>query len=185
MLKRIQGGNSDAAAVEELVSQEKVCCVKIKGLIIGQAPGPNNGKKYPLTGDGEKRLARLCGYRNSSELWRYFDRINLLDEFPGRQRSGGGDRFPAREAREAASRIVLTSRPVVFLLGRGVAKAFGLSLGLLQRKHNIIVLPHPSGVNHFWNEASATAVVAVTVRNTLRSSSLLPSLKSLQQNSSD
>eukprot|EP01060_Flectonema_neradi_P013346 TRINITY_DN20104_c0_g1_i1.p1 TRINITY_DN20104_c0_g1~~TRINITY_DN20104_c0_g1_i1.p1 ORF type:complete len:196 (+),score=26.02 TRINITY_DN20104_c0_g1_i1:89-676(+) len=190
MLKRIQNGvgGSNSATEHEwhtitqiLENSERQD--RTKGLIVGQAPGANNGKKYPLKGDGEKRLARLCGYRNSAELWRNFDRVNLLSEFPGRQPHGGGDHFPAKPAREAAARIALAGRPVVFLLGRGVAKAFGLSLGLLQRKRNIIVLPHPSGVNHFWNEASATALVAIAVRKTLRATRLLPASELTEEQS--
>lgn len=92
-----------------------------------------------------------------------FDRANLLNIWPGK--AGKGDKFDAVKAGKAAWRMVpkLHKRRVV-LLGKNVAKAFNCEdmplmvwehrggwKGKLQYECEVAVLPHPSGVNRWWN----------------------------------
>ncbi|KAJ9471879.1 hypothetical protein DIPPA_18599 [Diplonema papillatum] len=146
-----------------------------KGLVVGQAPGPS-GKAFQ--GETPRRLAKICGL-SEEELWARFDGVNVLSEFPGRQGGrGNGDRFPPGTARDAARDIDFTDRPIVLLLGRHVANAFGVKLEYLETQRlgpdsELIVIPHPSGVNHYWNEPESSALVAATVRRKLRTCGLL------------
>ena len=63
---------------------------------------------------------------------------------------------------------------VVVLCGRLVANAFGLSLARrvpwTEEKHGVrfLVLPHPSGVSHFWNEEESWHRAAMVFRSALR-----------------
>lgn len=85
-----------------------------------------------------------------------FDVVNLLPSYPGRA-SGKGDRFPLAEARAAAAKLEEHApHDRVVLLGRAVCKAFGLRLAPLEdrveRGRRWLHVPHPSGVNLWWNE---------------------------------
>ena len=139
-----------------------------KGLVVGQAPG-TSGEAFARSTTTVRRLATLCGVScsGSDELHELFDFVNLLDSYPGRSASGVGDAFDFKAARAAASGIPLVSRPVVLLLGSNVARAFGLPNNVLQWQGNILVLPHPSGINHFWNEPAAVALASAQVRKAL------------------
>lgn len=81
----------------------------------------------------------------------------MLDAFPGKE--GRGDAFPMREARARVDSLVpKLAGNVVVLLGKRVAAAFGMKRPkYLERvKHrglDVVVLPHPSGVNRWWNDA--------------------------------
>eukprot|EP00754_Rhynchopus_humris_P049654 Rhum_TRINITY_DN8517_c0_g1::Rhum_TRINITY_DN8517_c0_g1_i1::g.28473::m.28473 len=137
-----------------------------KGLVVGQAPG-TSGEAFARGTTTVRRLATLCGVSCSDDLNELFDFVNLLDSYPGRSASGVGDAFDLKAARAAASGIPLVSRPVVLLLGSNVARAFGLPNNVLQWQGNILVLPHPSGINHFWNEPAGVALASAQVRKAL------------------
>jgi uracil-DNA glycosylase len=131
-----------------------------KPLLVGQAPGPSGDNSRPLSGRIGKRLAQLMGVSFDAYL-STFDRINLLASFPGKS-DGKGDKFPLHEAREIASLLDLGGRPFVLLMGRGVARAFGMiGTPWLEwfelRGANVAVVPHPSGVNRWWNDAKNEA----------------------------
>lgn len=125
-------------------------------VVIGQAPG-RRGPKVPVGGRSARLLAGLLGITEEQFLDEY-ERFNLVNRFPGKK--GKGDAFPADLARRNARRLQprLHQRKVV-MLGRGVAAAFGISMPFLddlvvQRGRSIfkvLLLPHPSGVNHWWN----------------------------------
>ena len=126
----------------------------MKPLIIGQAPSKTGEGCEPINGRSGKKLAACMGVSVEEYLER-FERVNVLDRFPGKQ--GKGDKFPLPEAREAAQGIRLEGRPFVLLLGRGVASAFGLgNLPWLEwaevEQARVAVVPHPSGINRWWNE---------------------------------
>lgn len=136
-------------------------------IIVGQAPGRNYGADRPLEGPSGRRLERLAGLPEGG-LDARFALANLLPRWPGG--CGKGDLFPRREAREAAqeARAHLREFARVVLLGRNVAAAFGLAdLPYLQwaalddgRRRGwprVAVVPHPSGVNHFWNDPANVA----------------------------
>jgi len=97
-------------------------------------------------------LAFLCGI-SIPEYLNTFERINLLRDWPGKQ--GKGDAFFLDEAKKVADRIQLKGRMVV-LLGKNVAKAFGVSqlpwmTWAELRDGRVAVLPHPSGLNLWYN----------------------------------
>lgn len=130
----------------------------MKPLLIGQAPGPNTDPRMPLyplpkTATGG-RLASFMGLTTHQYL-RTFDRVNVLQDFPGKCKRD--DKFPLREARIAASamRPLLAGREVI-LVGRNVATAFGFAempfhSVLMESDCDIYVVPHPSGRNHWYN----------------------------------
>lgn len=147
-------------------------------LLIGQAPGPNTDAAMPLypspTSSAGGRLAALSGLSRLQYL-ATFDRINLLNEFPGRTRKRD-DTWPVRDARIAASAI----RPLLFgrrviLVGRNVSDAFGLDPAepfhewMSKNGIQYAVIPHPSGRNHWYrkpeNLERATAFWAVVREN--------------------
>jgi len=89
-----------------------------------------------------------------------FDRINLINEFPGRWKRD--DKWPVADARVAASAVtpLLRGRTVI-MVGRNVATAFGYcsaSLGFLEWQHNVLhsfrfaIIPHASGRNRWYND---------------------------------
>lgn len=127
-------------------------------IIVGQAPGPNTDPAQPLSGPSGRKLASLCGMTLDEFLTR-FERVNLLADYPGR--CGKGDAFPAAFAKQAALDIreLVASRDVVMMLGLGVARAFNLRrpeffkwTRLSRDCGHVVVVPHPSGISHWWNE---------------------------------
>jgi len=126
----------------------------MKPILVGQAPNAEGGGP-PLTGRGGRRIAEFAGLSWEQYL-AAFDRINLLDSFPGKD--GKGDAFPAEEGRRAAERLApsLAGRRVV-LLGKAVACAFGIgSERYFERGDlngmDVSVAPHPSGLSTWWND---------------------------------
>jgi uracil-DNA glycosylase len=130
--------------------------------LIGQAPGPNNGRRRAFEGPCELRLAGLLGV-SVEELRSRLRMTNLLDEFPGDagRHRGKGDVFPLAVAREAARRKPLVGMSI--LAGRNVATAYGIRNALYFRWVTVgwsrdtspvlvCVIPHPSGVNRWWQE---------------------------------
>ena len=156
------------------------------GIVIGQAPPIHTGADFvPLSGLPEKRLARLAGLE-ICELWQRFERRNLLDNHPGRkfkadkhQRDNGyrlhqstGDEFPKELAREAAAGVDLSGYGLAVLLGLQVASAFQVKAKLLTLDYDTlacpaIVLPHTSGVSHFWNDADNVAAAEAAFRDAI------------------
>lgn len=92
-----------------------------------------------------------------------FARTNVLDYWPGTD--GKGAVFPRAEARAAVENVlarIVRQRRTVILLGKRVAYAFGYGgLGYFDRARighaTIVVVPHPSGVNRWWNQAKNRA----------------------------
>jgi uracil-DNA glycosylase len=123
-----------------------------KMLIIGQAPGRSvdilDGKRV-FEGTPGRRLANLCGL-TLDEFLSIFDTINVLERFPGKQ--GKGDSFPIEEARLHAAEIDVEKYDLVLLAGKNVAAAFGwVDAQYMEWRERFAVIPHPSGVNRWWN----------------------------------
>jgi uracil-DNA glycosylase len=125
----------------------------LRPLLVGQAPGRLGGARA-FAGDkrSARRLAELVGARRASD---FFRTRNLLQAFPGK--AGKGDRFPMAEARAAATKMRL--RGTVLFAGKKVAAAFGCSSAMYfewRRRGGFryAVVPHPSGVNRWWNDPS-------------------------------
>ncbi len=135
----------------------------MKPLIVGQAPSRLSDPREPLSGRSGARLAALCGLSLDAFVV-LFERVNLLDYFPGK--AGKGDLFPHEVARFSACAMTpkLRQRRTV-LLGGKVAAAFHLHRRPLLEWFEevgdgalVAVAPHPSGVSSWWNEP--TNVVA-------------------------
>lgn len=97
---------------------------------------------------------------SEADYARAFERVNLIDRWSGK--NGKGDAFPISAARLKAAKVLAAVRSGtrIVVLGRAVARAFdvGLEQAPLMRwtKINgveIAVLPHPSGVNLWYNDA--------------------------------
>lgn len=151
------------------------------GLMVGQAaPGPPESlppEYMPFDGSPGSRLAKLGGYGSTEELWEDFDRIDLVECAPVRKfrhehhrvemgyqkHNWDGHVFPRRKAKVAARDLLRSGEltrdyVIVVLCGKKVADAFDLKVqgrpqpwaeevnGVL-----FLVLPHPSGVSHLWN----------------------------------
>src|SRR6266699_602985 len=130
-------------------------------MIIGQAPSSFQVEAaLPLHGRCGEVLSYLAGLVSVEKLAEVFELRNVLDEYPGKA-GKKGDKFPIALARERASMIaqeLAGSNRRVVLLGRGVCRAFDrgdLEPFAWQRESFwgfwVAMIPHPSGVNLFWN----------------------------------
>lgn len=142
-------------------------------MLVGQAPGPGGAPLGPLRGGRVgRRLADAAGLPEE-RLAEVFELWNLLGAWPGRA-GEKGDRFPLPAARAAAARLLpLLDGHHVVLLGWNVERAFGLGIEAPLRwlQHEwaegemlVAVLPHPSGVNLWWNRAENVAAARVFMR---------------------
>lgn len=132
----------------------------MKPVLIGEAPARTTVGRPPFHGRSAARLARLAGV---DDLRDAFELANLLDRWPGPER-GKGSAFPLALARESAAELAprLRGRRAIFV-GRRVATAFRVRLPYLTWRAVVAagvptmaaVLPHPSGVNHFWNDPAS------------------------------
>jgi hypothetical protein len=93
---------------------------------------------------------------------RVFARANVLEVWPGPSGRKGAA-FPLALARAQAVRLRrrFYRGRVVLLLGHRVAAAFGVRASYLTRVvvggADVFVLPHPSGVNRWYNDAANVA----------------------------
>lgn len=98
-----------------------------------------------------------------------FELMNVLGSWPGRASSGKGDRFPTKAARESAARMIpLFAGRRVIVAGIRVAAAFGMrGVAVLEWRESldatVLVMPHPSGVCRWWNEASNVETARVII----------------------
>ena len=124
--------------------------------LVGQAPSRTSDPARPFDGPTGRRLADLLGLP-ARALGHVFELANVLGAWPGAARDKG-DRFPAREARAAAEELLARVPPGarVVAVGSGVAAAIGLDTSPLAwtacRGREAALLPHPSGMNLWWNE---------------------------------
>jgi len=127
-------------------------------VLIGQAPSRKGRPGMALQrGPTTKKIVDLLGMEKERYL-KCFERVNLLECFPGRREASKGDSFPRKEASQRA-RILkerYRGRSVLFV-GIGVARVFGMKGGPLEWREvepfrRAAILPHPSGLNRWWNE---------------------------------
>lgn len=135
--------------------RRKAVLARRNPLIVGQAPSSASDPASPLSGRSGRRIAELFGLELGSFL-RRFRRFNLLDLYPGAKRKG--DRFDLELARKRAFYLRAGGPDRFVLLGRNVVRAFELrDLRPLEvredRGSSFFFLPHPSGVNLWWNDA--------------------------------
>lgn len=111
-----------------------------------------------------RRVAHLTGLEFPDEYRATFTRLNVLDNYPGKN-GKKGDRFPLEEARRRVVELApeLADSDVV-ALGRNVLRVFGLhDLSWFEAwavqvagdevlaKVLVHAFPHPSGVNTWFN----------------------------------
>lgn len=147
------------------------CDAPAKIVLVGQAPSRETDGEVPFSGRSGRRIAELIGIRHA-ELGDRFALANVFDSWPGPSPHGKGDAFPMAEARLAAERMQrrLVDRRLVFF-GASVAKAFGhdpreillrfsAAPGYQERLAGgaaVAYVPHPSGVNAWWNDPANEA----------------------------
>ncbi len=125
-----------------------------KPLLVGQAPSRLTEGLGAFRGRSGKFLASLLGW-TLDELLGRVEAVNLLPRFPGK--CGKGDAFDPVAARTIAG-SVRTGNRLVLLCGKKVASCFGVGgpMAFLERREvgnaSFVLLPHPSGVNHWWND---------------------------------
>ena len=126
-------------------------------LVVGEAPTERSSGWRCAPGSAPSRLARVAGVdveeAATRSRWR-----NLIDRPTARLAKGRS--FPAARAKVAARRVAaqLAGFKCALLLGRRVAAAFGLRGAPMLRWMSlggarVAVVPHPSGVSRWWNEA--------------------------------
>jgi hypothetical protein len=116
-------------------------------------------------------------------LWPNFDLLNLMAKWPGKSGSKGDD-FDMGEARRSVDDILigLGYRPpsYILIMGRKVEQAFRIKkLPYLERyalkteplnRHRVIIFPHPSGINQFWNNRENYERAERVLKGVLRAS---------------
>jgi len=130
----------------------------MKPLIIGEAPSKNETTPRPIEGRIGRKLAKFSSL-TFEEFLETFDRVNLLEVRQDTKEKGF--QFNAAEAAVNAMRMInnmFDDGRVVLLLGKRVAHAFGAHADYFQVQHlgtkaHVYVVPHPSGVNHYWNHS--------------------------------
>ena len=137
-----------------------------KVVLVGQAPSKDTEGRSPFSGRSGKRIAELMDIPHN-ELAHHFALANILDYWPGKH--GKGDAFPlsdalakGKRAREHLRdrRVVAFGASVVKVLGYEItddlmlqfaARAIGRTGSML-----LAFVPHPSGINRWWNDPQNT-----------------------------
>jgi uracil-DNA glycosylase len=130
-------------------------------ILIGQAPAARKGwHDAPLSEGVGRRISALFGCEHNEYL-RYTQRLNVFEYWPGHSKKG--DKFPIVIARMNACRIRFSlGNCAVLFVGVGTAKAFGITEKIMMWRNYATgringeqfqgaILPHPSGVNRWWN----------------------------------
>lgn len=135
-------------------------------IFVGQGPGRDGDPLRPLEGHIAKRLGHLLGMPPD---WFVHTcaRINLNSEWIGK--AGKGDIFDPSEGRSAAGVLLRGSWTRYVLLGKKVAECFNVNAEFLcvtehHRQKQFFVLPHPSGINRWWNEPQNVRRAIVELR---------------------
>lgn len=134
----------------------------MKTILLGEAPAKEmDGFDRPaFTSMSGRRLSKLIG----CEVTEVFETMNLLDFWPGD--AGKGSLFPREEACRAALKVWKElehrdPKPRVILAGRRVATAMAVPKAVPYltwikiNQVNLAVLPHPSGINQWWNDLTS------------------------------
>ncbi len=122
----------------------------MRALLVGEAPA--RGTSRPFEGNSGVRLRELIG----EEAFGRLDLANLYRR-PMPRDGHKGSHFPVAGARRKAREFSLPGGKgvVVLLAGQRVAKAFGVEARYFEpcllRRRVCYVVPHPSGVNRWYN----------------------------------
>lgn len=138
-------------------------------VFIGQAPSRTAGHARAFDGLSGARLAKIADVDLEAFL-RSAVTLNLLTAFPGR-RGKKGDAFDVAAARARAAELTAAlSRKRVVFVGRRVADAFGFTEAepCVWSDHatfsSAAFIPHPSGLNVFYNSPTNRRIVGKFVR---------------------
>ena len=142
-------------------------------LIVGQAPNQHGDPRRPLEGKLGEQLCHLFGC-SWDEYCRHTQRFNVLPGWPGKQ--GKGDKFPRHLAQQNASRMRWSFAGCsVLFVGVATAALFGVKGPTLRWKpckepliYLAAVLPHPSGINRWWNNPTHRRAATRFMRSTWR-----------------
>lgn len=136
----------------------------MRPIILGQAPA-RSGDGRPFSGPSGRRLCSLAGLANYEELRETFNLKNLVSTEQPKRSRGKGDHFPLEVARANAQQLKqdLPAGSLVICAGRQVARLMDVSpdarLCYIDvwrfggQNGGIAVIPHPSGISHYWNDA--------------------------------
>lgn len=157
----------------------------VRPLIVGEAPSRTGDVYYrfPLSGRVGERLCTWAGIAPLEKGTRYgrfywplreqFELRNLLERYPGA--AGSGAALPMVPAREAWAELEVSlsagPRRRVVLLGSRLALVADVSAPTfewVQREgHDVVVVPHPSGLNRVYNDPLAQESVSRVLREAL------------------
>jgi len=143
-----------------------------KVVLVGQAPSMRGSEvcRAALGGPVGRKLMEVLGCDLRSYV-RGFRRLNLVQSFPGR--TNGADAFDAAEAGMAWARLrENVAQRMVVLLGAKVAdvatvglwRAHGWCAPFDHLQVRMMVVPHPSGLNRWWNDPANTAAATIALR---------------------
>ncbi len=136
---------------------------KPRAIIIGEAPNTKRNGNVPFEGSSGRRLVNTIG-----ECWRmHLDSVNLLPaQHPNE--NGIGFEFDSAAGHAAAKTLVASvlkpaNYALVLLAGKRVASAFGydeefwmpqeLCVDVKKKRFaRLVIVPHPSGTNRWWND---------------------------------
>ncbi len=135
-------------------------------VFVGEQPGKTD-EQGPIeafrSGYSAQRLSWLMNCRDIDDFKKKYYRINLLPEFH--------DTWLGDEAEQAAGTMIsMTNRRAVFILcGKKVAAAFHVGdLSFFIEKNvgfvTLVVMPHPSGKNRWWNFKTNVAIAVTMLR---------------------
>ena len=133
-------------------------------IFVGQSPSKRAAPTdEPFSGKSGAAVADLMGI-TPAEFRAAFTRVNLIPSYLGK--NGRGDKFDAALARPVAATLAADPDARLVLLGKNVARCFAvdkrrtmaaiapLTWERLASGATAIVLPHPSGLNRWYNVAA-------------------------------
>ncbi len=163
-------------------------------ILLGEAPGRGFDDRPAFSSKSGVFLSELMGLN----VQQTFVCHNLLSEWPG-QSSGKGAAFPLAEARAAGEALMKRLHDVpnqqpgekrrIILAGKRVAKAMRVRpeidyltwhtfwLGSTSSwcdEHEFAILPHPSGVNRWWNDRENKAAARRFLLDEARLTGVIP-----------
>ena len=140
-------------------------------IILGDQPGPNTDPKdalYPHTATGAAaRLARLMGM-DSDKYVRVTRRMNINHD---------GDALLSPELAEVRFKGILSGTApdkLIIVVGKAAANRHpdvkGLNFGEVidYQGSRLVVIPHTSGRNRYWNDKGNEARIALILRQELQ-----------------
>lgn len=130
--------------------------MSVKVLLLGQAPSASSDPDHAFAGNSGRFLAALCGLTHAQFLALYARR-NVCDEYHGKQERGNGDAVFNRQLPEDLPGPA--ECPLVIAVGAVASAAIGIKKKPLRyfeihfiNGRAVVPVPHPSGVNRWWNE---------------------------------